>query len=66
MKLREIKYTITEIDGDYWIVKTLYILGFSFTYELLGDRASWYSWKEIPFHRFSAAKKELKKLTKKK
>jgi hypothetical protein len=60
MKLKTKKYSIITDTGDtFWIVKTVYILGISWSYELIGERYSIFS----PFYSLFCAEKRLKELT---
>jgi hypothetical protein len=64
MKLKTKKYSIITDTGDtFWICKTVYILGFSWSYELIGERSSEFGYFDIPFYSLFCAEKRLKELT---
>jgi hypothetical protein len=64
MKLKTKKYSIiTDTADTFWIVKTVYILGISWSYELIGERSSLFSSFDIPFYSLFCAEKRLKELT---
>jgi hypothetical protein len=64
MKLKTKKYSIITDTGDtFWIVKTVYILGINWSYELIGERSSEFGYFDIPFYSLFCAEKRLKELT---
>jgi hypothetical protein len=64
MRLLKREYSIISDTGDtFWICKTVYILGFSWSYELIGERSSLFSSFDIHFYSLFCAEKRLKELT---
>jgi hypothetical protein len=64
MKLKTKRYSIiTDTADTFWICKTVYILGFSWSYELIGERSSMFGFLDIGFYSLFCAEKRLKELT---
>ena len=58
MKLKEIKYSIIRDGQAFWIAKTSYILGISWSYSLIGQETMWSD--DMGFFTLSSAENKLK------
>lgn len=63
MRLLKREYSIIS-DGEdvFWIAKTVYILGISWSFEKIGERSSQFSSFDIPFYSLFCAEKRLEEI----